>query len=199
MNVIAQLRKRKGWKQEDLALRLGVQRSTISKYENQIIPLTGKSLQIMAEIFEVSVDYLLGRERLPSQAGSLWIPVYSCYPSSAAELERAEIVDHEEISSQLAQQGEYLAFVMSDDSMAPKILAQDVVIVRRETKWQDSEIGAVSWQGGNVFLRRLKALSGGIMLLPENSDYEPLFIDNPETNLNNFQFWGRLVELRRKF
>ncbi len=197
MNVIAQLRKEKGWKQEDLAFRLGVKRSTISKYENQKIPLTGEALQTMAEIFEVSVDYLLGREKDPSVVGSLWIPVYACYPSLAEELEKAEIVDQEEISPQLAQKGEYLAFVVSDNSMAPKILAKDVVIIRREQEWQDGEIKAVSWQGGAVFLRRLKAISGGIMLLAENSDYDPLFVSSLEAKY--FQIWGRLVELRRKF
>ena len=57
------LRKEKGLTQEQLAALLGVERSSVGKYEgkSQIIPSDDIKLKI-AEIFNVSVDYLLDRE-----------------------------------------------------------------------------------------------------------------------------------------
>ena len=66
MNRIKELRKEKGWMQEDLGKLLGVQKSAVSKYENGKIPLTGETLIKLSEIFEVTTDYLLGQSDSPS-------------------------------------------------------------------------------------------------------------------------------------
>ncbi len=60
MNRIKQLREEKGWSQEDLGRMLSVQKSAVSKYENERIPLTGETLILLSKIFNVSIDYLLG-------------------------------------------------------------------------------------------------------------------------------------------
>ncbi|ALP37945.1 hypothetical protein ASL14_18915 [Paenibacillus sp. IHB B 3084] len=57
------LREEYGWSQEDLANRLGVQRPTIAGYESKSkgrIPRDG-TLMKLAELFNTSTDYLLGR------------------------------------------------------------------------------------------------------------------------------------------
>lgn len=55
-------RKKNGWSQEELADRLSVSRQSVSKWEGaQSVPDIGKILQ-MAELFEVSTDYLLKDE-----------------------------------------------------------------------------------------------------------------------------------------
>ena len=60
---IIELRKEKGWTQTDLAKAVGVSRDIIGKYErgehSPSIEITTK----LAESLEVSVDYLLGKER----------------------------------------------------------------------------------------------------------------------------------------
>ncbi|GIM47583.1 hypothetical protein DNHGIG_31320 [Collibacillus ludicampi] len=62
------LREQKGWTQDKAAEVLGVSRSTIAGYESEIkgrIPRDETLLKI-ADIFGVSVDYLLGRTDDPS-------------------------------------------------------------------------------------------------------------------------------------
>ncbi len=55
-------RKKNGWSQEDLAFKLGVSRQSVSKWESaQAIPDMKKILQ-MADLFQVSTDYLLKDE-----------------------------------------------------------------------------------------------------------------------------------------
>lgn len=57
------LRKREKITQEQLAGAMGVERSTVGKWEgnDQIIPST-EMLNKLAEYFNVSIDYLLGRK-----------------------------------------------------------------------------------------------------------------------------------------
>ncbi|ALS26500.1 helix-turn-helix transcriptional regulator [Paenibacillus cisolokensis] len=67
---LRKLRKKSGWTQEQLAAKLNVAKSTISQYENNINEPDLQMLVQMANLFNVSVDYLLGREMYDqAQAG----------------------------------------------------------------------------------------------------------------------------------
>ena len=59
---LKELRSEKGWKQEDLAKMLNVDRTTVVKWERGERETSFAMLVCIAELFEVSVDYLLGRE-----------------------------------------------------------------------------------------------------------------------------------------
>lgn len=58
---IAMLRKEKGWGQKQLASYLKVSISTISNYEQSVHSPDLSILCKLADLFEVSTDYLLGR------------------------------------------------------------------------------------------------------------------------------------------
>lgn len=47
--------------QTDLANKLNITKSNISKYENNIVDPSLEILKTMSDIFDVSVDYLLGK------------------------------------------------------------------------------------------------------------------------------------------
>ena len=61
MNKIKELRISKGLKQSDLANLLHVAQTTISNWENDRTEPDFDSLRQMAELFDVSADYLLGQ------------------------------------------------------------------------------------------------------------------------------------------
>lgn len=58
---LKELRKSKGMTQEKFAENFFITKSAVSKYENGINTPESKLLQNMADFFEVSTDYLLGR------------------------------------------------------------------------------------------------------------------------------------------
>lgn len=60
-NRLKDLRLKKRITQEKLAERFFITKSAISKYENGVNTPENKLLQDMADFFDVSVDYLLGR------------------------------------------------------------------------------------------------------------------------------------------
>ena len=58
---ISLLRKEKGWSQGDLAEQIGASREIIGKYERNEDSLSLKMALKMADLFGVTVDYLLGK------------------------------------------------------------------------------------------------------------------------------------------
>lgn len=62
-NTIKMLRKRKGWTQSELAKLMKVQQYNISEYETGRVEPNIATLIQFADVFHVSVDYLLGRKR----------------------------------------------------------------------------------------------------------------------------------------
>jgi transcriptional regulator with XRE-family HTH domain len=61
-NRMASLRKERGLTQEAAAKMLGIARSTFANYENGIREPDNETLKHIADFYEVSIDYLLGRE-----------------------------------------------------------------------------------------------------------------------------------------
>ena len=62
-DILRTLRKAKGLTQAQLAELIGVERSSIGKYEGNSCVLPSDDVKIrIADLFNVSVDYLLGRE-----------------------------------------------------------------------------------------------------------------------------------------
>jgi len=67
---IREQRKLRGWTMKQLGQMLELAESTISGYENEIRSPDPGTLLKLAEIFGVSVDYLLGRTAEPGNAPS---------------------------------------------------------------------------------------------------------------------------------
>lgn len=63
---LRRVRKAKGLTQQELANKIHTKKSTISNYENNYSSPNHETLSLLADILEVSVDYLLGRTHNPS-------------------------------------------------------------------------------------------------------------------------------------
>ena len=71
MNRIKALRKQNGIKQSDLAQLVRVRQTTISNWENEITELDRQSLFTIADYFNVTTDYLLGKSATPDPTLSI--------------------------------------------------------------------------------------------------------------------------------
>ena len=61
LDRLQMLREERGWKQSDMARRLWVSQSTYSGYETGKIQVPVDTLLKLADIYDVSMDYLMGR------------------------------------------------------------------------------------------------------------------------------------------
>lgn len=69
MNIgsnIAKLREDRGWTQEQTALLVGISRAALSHYEKNRREPDSETLSKFADLFHVSVDYLVGRTNAPT-------------------------------------------------------------------------------------------------------------------------------------
>lgn len=71
MKRIAELRKEKHWSQMKLALKLNVSQKMISAYENGTHQPSIDTLIKMANIFNVSVDYIIGNTNIKTPIDNL--------------------------------------------------------------------------------------------------------------------------------
>lgn len=71
--ILKELRLDKGMTQEDLSLKLNLSRSSISKYETGENEPTLEILILCSNLFNVSIDYLLGRTRNAATYNTLHI------------------------------------------------------------------------------------------------------------------------------
>ena len=61
-NRVRVLREQAGMTQAELGKLLNVRDAAISKYESGKIPLTGDTLLLLSQIFNISIDYILGND-----------------------------------------------------------------------------------------------------------------------------------------
>ena len=80
---IKNLRLQKGYSQQELAQMLGVPKGIVSKYENNERNPSYENLIKLADIFQVTTDFLLGRKR--SERDTLVINIHD-WPLKRIEL-----------------------------------------------------------------------------------------------------------------
>ncbi|MBO7747821.1 helix-turn-helix transcriptional regulator [Paenibacillus sp. MWE-103] len=66
-NRISKLRDDRGWTQEQTAGMMGISRAALSHYEKNRREPDTETLSKFADLFKVSVDYLVGRTNTPHQ------------------------------------------------------------------------------------------------------------------------------------
>jgi len=106
--------------------------------------------------------------------------------------------EYEEYPADQAGDALYTAIRLHDDSMAPRMMAGDVVIVRLQETVNDGDI-AIVYPENVAICRKIKKTPEGILLLATNQDFEPIFCSENQLATNEIRILGTVVELRAKF
>ena len=200
MNRLKELRKSRGLTQTEVAKQIGISQNSYSYWENGKVKIDNNSLKRLADLFNVTVDYILDRntENLNNNKGK-WINVYGKIAAGIPIEAIEEIIDQEEISADMATHGEYIALKVQGSSMEPRIVNGDVVIIRLQETIENGEIAAVFVNGNDVTLKQVKKEDDGLWLLPLNPAFQPLFYSKKECAELPVRILGKMVELRAKF
>lgn len=182
--------------QEELATGIGVAKSTISMYENGNREPDFETVEAIADFFNVNMSRLVDNR---ANLKNTKIPVLG-YVKAGIPIEAVEeILDYEEISPATAAQGEYFGLRIKGDSMEPRMLEGDVVIVRKQSTVENGDIAVVLVNGDEATVKKFYRTSAGIKLVSANSKYDPFFFTADEVNSLPVSIVGKVVELRAKF
>ncbi len=109
-----------------------------------------------------------------------------------------EIIEYEEITPEMAHNGEYFALRVRDDSMGPRFLAGDIAIVCKQSGIEDGDIAVVLINEEDATIKKIKKVDGGVMLIPTNNTYEPVFFSLKKIRELPVEVIGKVVEVRIK-
>ena len=202
MNKLKACRERASLTQQELADRLGYKsKSAINKIELGVNDIAQKRIVSFAKALDTSLEYLLdiGQEQPSEKPESIRIPVLGRI-AAGIPLEMIEdIVDWEEVDAETAKQGEIFALKIKGNSMEPRIVDGDVVILHKQDDAESGDIVIATVNGDEATCKRLRKYKDGIELIPNNPAYAPMFFTNQEILTKPVRILGKVIELRGKF
>ena len=189
-----------GKQQKDIAKALGFNQKTFNGWCNGLsMPTMGK-IQALADYFSIGKSDLVD-ERVISKTAvtSYRIPVLGRVAAGLPIEAQQEILDWEEISGEMALDGEYFALQIKGDSMEPRMKSGDVVIVRQQEDADDGDVVIALVNGNDAVCKRLKKYQDGIALVSTNPAYDPMYFSGSEIDETPVRIIGKVKELRAKF
>lgn len=182
----------------ELARRVGIAKSAISRYFNGTRELPLNRIGDFASALHTTPNFLLGVKEDTNSQG-IKIPVLGTVaagiPISAVE----DILDYEEIPQSWQNQGEFFGLRIKGDSMKPDINDGDTVIVKQQSTANNGDVVIALVNGDDATCKKFEKLDNGIMLISNNSEYSPMYFSNEEVTTKPVVIVGRVIELRRKF
>lgn len=198
--IIKRRRKELGLTLKDVAEKLGVSESLISRYESNDVKNMGIDKLIpLAEVLKTTPTYLMGLEKEKKQEESnidmntiingdefVMIPLYSSI-SAGYGSEEAEFIEMIAIPG-LKNPQECFGVIVKGDSMEDKIESGSTIIVRRDSVIEPGQIGAFSFNDKS-YVKQKKVYGNTIVLHSYNDKYEDLLVEEAE----EFKEYGKVI------
>jgi len=193
---------------EDIGKRVGVSKATVQRWESgEIANVRRDKIVKLAQALHTTPAYLMGWDEINSDSSSsvnspktgIKIPVLGNIAAGIPVEAIQNIVDWEEITLEMSFGGDFFGLVIKGTSMEPKFSEGDVVIVRKQSDCETGQVAVIIVNGCDATVKRIKKRPEGIMLIPTNPEFEPMFYSSAEMESLPVCILGRVVELRAKF
>ena len=186
-----------GLTMKQVADAVGVSEGTISRWESgDIANMRRDKIAALAKKLLLSPAVIMGWEEKPD-IRSRQIPVYGRV-AAGIPIEAVEnIIDFEEIP--VDWKGEYGCLIIKGDSMSPRILDGDRVVVKRQDDAESGDIVIAIINGHDGVCKKLIKHADGITLQSLNPAYDPMYFSRESQESVPVTIWGKVVELRGKF
>ncbi|MDL2258055.1 helix-turn-helix domain-containing protein [Eubacteriales bacterium OttesenSCG-928-K08] len=197
MNRLKELRIQCGYTQEMLGNFLGIQKAAVCKYETGRTNIPQEHLLRIADLFCVSVDYILGRSdsysSTPHEQYST-VPLLGRVHAGLPIFAQENIEDYIPVSNSQIRSGEYFFMEVVGDCMTDAHIVEGaLVLVHAQSDVNNGDIVVVRVED-EVVLRKVKWLKNQLILYPANPAYEPMIISSGDA-----QIIGRIIEVRIPF
>ena len=203
-NTIKQRRIAKGLTMKELAEKVGVSESTISRWESgDIENMRRNKIAKLSQVLDLDPAIVMGFEpkskRPPRRA--FRVPVLGRVAAGIPIEAIEEVVDWEDLPEDEFKDvpESYFGLKIKGDSMTPRICDGDTVIVHQQPDAESGEIVIAMVNGDDAVCKRLKKYADSIALISTNPSYEPLTFSAEEIATLPVRIVGKVVELRGKF
>lgn len=201
--LIKEKRIKKKYTMKELAEKVGVSEATVSRWESgEISNMRRDGIMRLSEVLDIPPSVILGLQDNTnnfSRPKGVRIPVLgevvAGVPIDAVE----EYLDWEEITPELAETGEFFALKIKGDSMEPRIVAGDVVIVKMQSTADTGDVVIAMVNGDDACCKRFIKQSDGIILQSFNSAYTPMFFTKEDIEKKPVSIIGKVIENRQKY
>lgn len=202
---IKMLRKEHNLTQEELGLKIGVQKAAIQKYEKGTVKnIKRDSLIQLAKVLDTTPEYLLGWDDMPENAevvdesDFVNIPIIGRVAAGLSCFAETNIYDYEPVHKHDVRDGEQYVFLkVIGDSMYPIFMEGDLVLVRCQS----------SVDSGSYAIVMIDEEDGVVKKVVYGSDFIELHSINPMYPVRRFEkedvlrlrIFGLVKEVKRKF
>ena len=201
------LRKEKNLTQQQLADLCFLEKSSVCRWEAGA-NFPNQNIQTrLADIFNVSVDYLLGRADIrnanlsPPAETIIDMPIVgSVRAGMDGNIVAEETGETRKIAASAlhGRPDEYFLLRVRGDSMYPEVLDGDCVLVRKVDSVESGSMAVVLYDGDYATVKWVKYVEGEdwVDLIPNNPQYAPVRIEG--ANLEQCRILGEVVDIMRK-
>lgn len=185
---------------KQVADMVGVSEGTVSRWESgEIANMRRDKIMDYAKALKISPAVIMGWESKEETAQGFRIPVFDRVAAGIPIDAIEEVIDWEEIPEDMAKTGEYFGLRIKGDSMTPRIVEGDVVIVRQQPDAESGDIVIVRINGDTATCKRLAKHAHGISLISFNPAYPPICFSNEEIERLPVVIIGKVIENRQKY
>lgn len=191
---IRQLRTKKGWTQEELAMRLGLKKAAIQKYEKGYVEnIKRTNIKRLAEIFGVTASCIMGLDGYPAasthasvatepSAVSLrLLPVLGTVPAGKPLFAEENVIGYELANADETKNGDYFYLRVTGDSMdGSRIQEGDLVLVKKQSYIENGQIAVVLINSDEATLKRVYVQGEQCILQADNPRYPPIAVRGEE-------------------
>ena len=185
--------------QLDLARALDVSTSTVSDWINKKKEPRIKKIDAMCRLFDCRRSDIMSDITPDIDSPLVKIPILGNMPAGIPISAKDEILGYEEIPVEMSKQGSFFAIRIKGDSMAPRILHGDTVIVRQQSDVVSGDIAIVRINGDDATCKRVLKQDDSITLVPFNPSYAPQTYSKKDISNLPVVVIGKVVELRARF
>lgn len=196
------LRERDHLSQVGLAKLLDRTDAAISQWETGTSVPRQSALEQLSRIFGVSIDDLLYKDlknekQTPTERKAIRIKVLGSVPAGIPIEAIEDVTGYEDIPIEWTSGGrEYFGLKVKGDSMFPKYVEGDTIILRKQSCCESGQDCVVYVNGHEATLKMVTKTDDGVILQPLNPAYKPRFYRYDDEQ-NPVTICGVVVELRR--
>lgn len=207
---------------QDMADMCGFSKAYIGQLEKGVNPSTGKPISPTIQAFDkiaqavgLDLDTFLkeldanqlvtlmpdgSQEQTPPRhAKGVRIPVLGRVAAGIPIEAITDVDDWEEIPESMAKTGEYFALRITGNSMEPRMLDGDVVIVKRQSDVDSGDVAVVLVNGNDATVKQITKSETGLTLIGWNlAVYTPRTYNKEECRELPVSILGKVVEIRGK-